>query len=180
VNINELYTRAIRDEAEAQDLLFRELRDMFSLFIRQWLRDPSTREDLVQNALMKIARSYRQVEIKSSFASWARRVLRNEIIDHYRVTNLRQLKWAEITEEDFPVEQREPDMILKEKLRDCLKELIAANPRYARVLALHYQGYKTPEICARLQVKESYCRVLLRRARAQLAKCLNKGDLGYG
>ena len=69
------------------------------------------------------------------------------------------------------------DPNLKRRLVLCLRKLCRRNLRYARILLLHYQGYRTDEICRRLGVKQPTVYSALSKARTMLEECLDQGDV---
>ncbi len=134
-------------------------------------------EEIVQDALTTIAEKYRQVQIESSFAGWAYKVLNNKVLDYYKSKRVRSARTT-------PLEVAEPDLIgaatdpqLKTRLLDCLRKIHGANSFHARALNLHYQGYNTEEICAKLGIASNNFYVMLSRARTMLRVCLEKGDI---
>ena len=66
---------------------------------------------------------------------------------------------------------------LKRKLLDCLACIGRLNRRYARILNLRTQGYEADEVCTMLGVKKNSMYSILHRAKAQLALCLETGDV---
>jgi RNA polymerase sigma factor (sigma-70 family) len=154
---------------------------MFRLFVRQRIEDPNDREDIVQTAMAKISREYRQVLITTSFAAWAHTVLKNELIEHFRRSSLRYRKHAQFCAENQPQPGVQGiDRVYRAKLSDCLKQLRRNYPRQARVLNLHYLGFSPTEISEKLQIEVKYCHVLLFRARSTLARYLRKRKAGRG
>ena len=78
---------------------------------------------------------------------------------------------------DWLAENLDTDPDLKRRLLGCLQKICRQNVRYARILNLHYQGYKTGEVCGRMDVRPATLYSVLSRARSMLEDCLEKGDV---
>jgi RNA polymerase sigma factor (sigma-70 family) len=126
---------------------------------------------------MYIAREYKQIDIRTSFVAWACKVLDNRVLTYIRNKKTRQDRIRPLAEGAEPTGVLDGDVELKVTLRDCLKKISTDNPRYARILNLHYQGYSTDEVCRKLNMTPNHSYVTLSRARSMLAACLEKGGV---
>jgi RNA polymerase sigma factor (sigma-70 family) len=177
-SVNELYELAASGDKQAEARLFAALTDRFRLFahLRVWNRDEV--DDLVQAALAVVAEEYRSVNIETSFAAWAHKVMQNRLLGYIQkqrrekgrmasgdTNNCRQASWT-------------PDPTLRMKLLACLKKVGLANRRYARILNLHHIGFSRDEVCERLGVTRDQSYLIMSRARSMLKKCLDKGVIG--
>ena len=179
MDLAQLYQMAINGNASAEQKLFDYLGDSFRAIIRLKHIEPADAEDIVQTALLRIASSYRQTEIQSSFAGWVHTVLRNQMIDHFRKRKLDREKSAELAANQPTAALNLPNPRLKAALLDCLKQINEQNPKYAQVFTLTFRGYESDEICEQLALKRGTLYVILSRARAALKECLRKkGVLG--
>ena len=176
-DINTIYQQASAGDSTAAERLFCLLGVSFQMFVRHRVMNSQDCEEIVQDALTTIAEKYRQVQIESSFAGWAYKVLNNKVLDYYKSKRVRSARTT-------PLEVAEPDLIgaatdpqLKTRLLDCLRKIHGANSFHARALNLHYQGYSTEEICAKLGIASNNFYVMLSRARTMLRVCLEKGDI---
>jgi RNA polymerase sigma factor (sigma-70 family) len=176
-DINILYRQAAAGDSIATEQMFRFLGVSFRMFVRHRVMNCQDREEIVQDALATIAEKYCTVEIESSFAGWAHKVLNNKILDYYKSKKIRAARTT-------PLEAAEPESIavtndprLKTRLLDCLRRIHGANSLHARSLNLHYQGYSTEEICAKLGIASGNFYAMLSRARAMLRICLERGDI---
>ncbi len=176
-DINTIYQQASAGDSTAAERLFCLLGVSFQMFVRHRVMNSQDCEEIVQDALTTIAEKYRQVQIESSFAGWAYKVLNNKVLDYYKSKRVRSARTT-------PLEVAEPDLIgaatdpqLKTRLLDCLRKIHGANSFHARALNLHYQGYNTEEICAKLGIASNNFYVMLSRARTMLRVCLEKGDI---
>jgi len=177
VSINDLYHKARQGDTVAREELYRRLYVSFRLFVRHRRVETSESEELVQAAIVKITERFDTVEIRSSFAAWAQTVLRNEIAQMYRTRASHLEKLDQLGKSGQIRDCVEHDEALRRQLSDCLKKLNDINGRHARILNLHYQGFSTEEICARLSIKPNNLYVILSRARTMLKNCLATGDL---
>ena len=176
-DINTIYQQASAGDSTAAERLFCLLGVSFQMFVRHRVMNSQDCEEIVQDALTTIAEKYRQVQIESSFAGWAYKVLNNKVLDYYKSKRVRSARTT-------PLEVAEPDLIgaatdpqLKTRLLDCLRKIHGANSFHARALNLHYQGYNTEEICAKLGIASNNFYVMLSRARTMLRVCIEKGDI---
>lgn len=176
MNIDSLYNQCRQGDKIAENELFRHLSARFRLFAELKIRDKVDAEEVVQNAIMTVARKYPAIEFEVSFAAWAHKVLQNEILKYYRSQGYRGELFVSAEADAFPQSVWSPDPDLKRHLMDCMRKLCEANGRYARVLNLKYQGYEATEICRKLKVTADNFYVILSRARSMLKACLDNGD----
>ncbi|UCC43839.1 MAG: sigma-70 family RNA polymerase sigma factor [Candidatus Zixiibacteriota bacterium] len=175
MNINDLHMHVCGGAPEEE--LFGTLRERFEQFALRRIGNADDAKDVVQNALIVIAREYKQMEFTVSFSAWAYRVLEIRILDYYRtrdrqVTGLKRLR---ADKDQFA--HIMPTGDLKSRLISCLRKLHQVNRRYARIINLRYQGYQTTEICKALNLTPNGLYVALSRARSILKKCLESGEL---
>jgi RNA polymerase sigma factor (sigma-70 family) len=150
---------------------------MFKAFLRRRNVGPEDAEDIVQNALTKIAKVYRQESAKNNFAAWCQTVLKNQFIDFCRARSSAKNRQIDPTTQVESLVSPGSDHRLRDRMMICLRKLHQANPLHARLINLHYQGYTTSEVCDRLKITANNRRVAMCRARALLRACL-KGSEG--
>ena len=177
MNIDLLFQNLNRNDKSAESEFFRHLTERFRLFAELKIRDKMDAEEVVQNAVMVVARKYRSIEFETSFAGWAHKVLSNEVLKYYRTKAYRDNLFMQVEIESSPAALWNPDPDFKRLLLDCVRKLCSANVRYARTLNLKYQGFEIGEICRKLKVTEENLYVILSRARSLLRLCLEKGDI---
>lgn len=173
MNINALHSDLISEEGASENELFEYLTVSFRLFAQQRIWNEQDSEEIVQDALMTIAKKYREIEFTTSFAAWAYKVLNHKMLDYYKAKRVRVDAHTRIVDEGNPDMSSKPDSALKRQLLKCLRKM---RGRHARVLNLHYQGYSTDEICDKLDLKPGNFYVVLSRARSMLELCLEKRD----
>ncbi len=178
LNINDLHNEARLGGQAAEDRLFKHLSERFSLFVHRRVWNEQDGGDVVQEALMTIAREYRKMEYTVSFSAWAYKVLDNKILSYIKKKKLTGVRESAMNDDD--IAQRlaaVSDTSLRSQLLGCLKKLNEVNQRHARVLNLKYQGFSTEEICSKVRVSRNAFYIVLHRARAALEACLNTGDV---
>jgi RNA polymerase sigma factor (sigma-70 family) len=176
-DINILFLEAQTGDKLSEHHLFSILRERFLYLTRLRVWDPVQAEEIVQGAMLIIAREYRELVITSSFVAWSHKVLDNKIKDYIR-SYKRERRWTE--PESPPVEniassKENSELIFR--LMDCLRKMSLRNRRYARIINLHNIGFDADEICERLKMNEGSMYTLLHRSRAMLKKCLNTGEI---
>jgi RNA polymerase sigma-70 factor, ECF subfamily len=177
-NITSLLELARQGNTDAENALFDKLSARFRFFIRQKIWDPEEREDIVQEAMIVISREYKNMEFTSSFTSWAYKVLDNRIRGYIQTRKRQSRRLTRIEPNEIPPEfiSTEIDPDFKRRLLNCLKAVGKANPRYSRILNLHYHGYTSAEIGRRLGLTRNNLYSVMSRARAILQLCLEKKD----
>ncbi len=176
MNINELYLQALRGDRSAAAELFGLLTVMFQAFLRRRNVGTEDSEDIVQNALAKIAGSYGRESKKDNFAAWCQTVLKNQFVDFCRAQSTRRNRQTDLTMQEQKLTSPETNPGLKARILSCLNKLHKANSLHARLINLHYQGYTTSEVCTRLKITPNNRRVAMCRARAMLRACLKESE----
>jgi RNA polymerase sigma factor (sigma-70 family) len=177
LNINELHRRACDGEKSAEAALFERLSVSFRVFAQQRIGNRDDAEEIVQEALVTILGKYREIEFTSSFSAWAHRVLINKTLDYHKRKGRQDHVFVTSSQEASHAGSPGIDPALQARLRSCLQAVLKVNRRYGRILALHYQGYTTPEICERLDITTNHFYVILSRARSMLEACLEEGNV---
>lgn len=182
-----------RDELEA---FFGERRDDLVRFAVLQLRDESTAEDAVQEALMAAMQGIDQFQGRSSLKTWVFSILKRKIIDVMRArrreVSASQMSGGGEDERDFdelfnhkgfwatehkPHRWTEPEDSLEQKQFWTIFELCLDHlpQRTAQVFSMReLLGLDTDEICQELSISTSNCWVILHRARMGLRLCLEQ------
>jgi len=172
MDINSLYDAALNGDKREETRLFEYLRVRFSLFVSHRIKNQEDADDVVQEAMIVISTEYKNIRIQSSFVAWAYKVLDNRILrklHYYKNTN----KLTKLKEQK--ADNTNPD--IKIRLIECLRKLNTKNNRYARILNLHYHGYKSDEICKLIDISKNNMYAILSRARSLLKFCLDTGGI---
>jgi RNA polymerase sigma-70 factor, ECF subfamily len=173
--INALFDSARSGRTESEQELFALLLERFRLIAHQRLWDRADAEEVIQDALLVVAREYRQLEVTVSFAAWAQKVVDNRILARIAANQIGEARQGPALEEVEPAAESGDDLLVS--LTECVRRIGRVNRNYVRVLNLHCQGYDTEEVCRRLQLNRNTLYSLLHRGRALLKRCLETGDL---
>jgi len=175
--IDELYILASSGDLKAESELFSELAVRFRVFAHRKVWNQQEAEDLVQTALAVVAEEYREIDIETSFAGWAHKIMENRILGY--IQQRRREKGRSVSSDSVePLTTGwTPKPTLRTRLLDCLKKVGMANRMYARIINLHHFGFTRDEICEKLGVKLEHSYVIMSRARMKLKECLEKGDI---
>ena len=179
MDLKRLLQAAIQGNDRSEEELLRHLSVRFVGFAVLRLGNKQDAEEVVQDTLAAIARDYKSVEYEVSFAAWAHKVLEHRVL---KKLSSRKLRNSVVSySEDL---ERLPDQSgshgakeLKRKLSECLKKIGKANIRYARIINLHHLGYSANEIAGKLGITRDNCYMILSRARVQLRRCLDTGEI---
>ncbi len=177
MNINDLYQKACAGGTDAEHHLFQNLSARFRLVARHRIWHREDAEEVVQDSLAIVVRKYREVNIESSFAAWAQRILDLNILEYIRKKGQLSKRFEPLPEEDTTSMADHPNPSLKLKLLNCLKKLSRVNRRHARILVFIYQGYGVEEVCEKLELTVNNYYSVLSRARSMMETCLEKGKV---
>ena len=83
MGINDIYSRLLTSDPNAEKELFQKLTVSFSLFVEQRIQDEFDAQEVVQESLVVIARKFRDIEISTSFSAWAYKTLEYELLHYY-------------------------------------------------------------------------------------------------
>ncbi|UCC43859.1 MAG: sigma-70 family RNA polymerase sigma factor [Candidatus Zixiibacteriota bacterium] len=177
MDVDKAYHSAVKGDEDIRRQLFEWLSVRFRLFARQKIWNKSDVEDVVQNALAAVHSKYKQVNIVHSFSAWAHGVLGKEILRYTRNRSRRSATFTSLEAGSEPHAIGTEDPEVRRRLLSCLEKVASANPRYAKVLQLTYEGYDTDYICKSLGITPNNLYVILSRARTMLKKCLKERTL---
>ncbi len=174
-----LLKRAKEGDKTAEREILQYLHVRFSLFATRRIRDKEAAEDVVQDSCMTVLEKYKAETFTVGFEEWAWGILGVNIKNYFRRISIenKRIDSAHLASDVHDLSTREVDPELEKSILDCLERIVGTNRRFAQVLSLVYQGYRTSEICKILEISESNYYVLLHRGRAMLKKCL--GQAGY-
>lgn len=164
-------------DAEAFELLLREIlpRVRAHVFGRLGGRDHA--EDVVQNVLFSIHRSRHTYQPDRRFKPWLNAVTRNAVIDSMRA---RRHEWRHEDFDDFEIAAEETPLPIGdgETISPELEAALARLPAAQReaVELLHLQELSVKEAAARVGVSESAFKVRAHRGRAKLREWLGEGE----
>jgi len=175
--MQQVFLKARAGDRTAEQEMFEYLLARFTYLAQRRISSEEAR-DVAQDACVTVLEKYRTEAPQERFLAWAYEVLRNKIGNYYQHQKVQQRVMA-----DFPADspdqlpdRAEADLETRLKLILCLKRLVRAHPRFARILNLIYQGYATDEICQRLRLTANNLYVSLMRSRKLLNNCLEQGE----
>ena len=174
--VQQLLEKAKQGDAGAERRVFEYLSVRFTYLAKRRIGEADA-EDIAQDACVTVLDKYKAGVHPEAFEAWAYGILRRKIGNYLQSRAVRQRTLVDSEDVETlagPVTQ-EVDPVLRRTLIDCLKQMVRAAPRYARVLNLAYQGYRTREICERLRITSNNLYVLLNRGRKMLDDCVNRG-----
>jgi RNA polymerase sigma-70 factor (ECF subfamily) len=148
-------------------------------FARLELRDPAHAEDAVQDAMVAAIEGLGRYRGDAALGTWLNGILRHKMVDRVRAW-VRE-RAAEPLPEELADERGCPEQAA---WRACVLERIAGElaalpPKASQVFLMREViGLSTMETCARLAISETYCGVLLHRARRRLRAQLAADGIG--
>lgn len=132
-------------------------------------------EDIAQEACLTVYEKYTAIPENVLFEAWAYQVLRNKIGNFIQKLESENKLLSEINKTGSNHSETETEIALKIDLERCLRKMAVENKRYHEILILARDGFKTDEICEKLNIKTGNMYVILERSRAKLKKCLKIG-----
>jgi RNA polymerase sigma-70 factor (TIGR02943 family) len=155
------------------------------------VRRPEVAEDLVQEALLATVRGYEKFGGRSSERSWLVGILKNKVVDHFRIGRETSFTDLEFLSDEFsekfasvcfwnhnlgPHEWKpEPDEVMhRSEFWQVMRECLAKLPQKVRDVFTMREMDDVPskEICAILSIIDSNLWVMLHRACMALRECL--------
>lgn len=156
---------------ESFERLVRRFERQVLRFLGAMVNNRQDAEDLAQDTFVKAYKSIHRFNPEYKFAAWLFTIAKRTAMNHYRASRpTLPLGFDQEADEQSPaaaLEQKERAEGLWDKARRCLK------PKQYQALRLRYgEELSIAETAAAMRTKEIQVRVLLHRARKQLAKHL--------
>ena len=163
-------------------------------FARKRLQNPAHAEDAVQETMLAAIEGIDKYAGGSSLLSWLTGILKHKIVDCVRRSARDQ--WHELDNDGTPRPVENPgfgptvhfaggppgggepeEALMRQRLLEALERCIRQlPPRAAQTYVLRdVIGMSAAEASRVLEVSESYCSVLLHRARARIRKSIDPG-----
>jgi RNA polymerase sigma-70 factor (ECF subfamily) len=140
-------------------------------FLLGMTRSPHDAEDLTQETFLKAWKAFARFDQRSSFSSWLFTIARRTAYNHFR-SRRPVLDPADAPE---PTDHSDPSSILsrREAGSDLWRLARTLKPNHYEALWLRYgEGFSMAETARIMGVHLLYARVLIHRARRQLARLL--------
>lgn len=174
--LQKLIVRMRQGDRAAEERVFQDLLVRFRAIAQRRLWDDEVAEDAAQDACLTVCQKLREGSTPDHFLPWVHTILRYKIGDRLKERE-RQRRMLNEKRATSTGQVHRGDSALRRQLLDCLKKLVQANQRYARVLAMAFQGIKADTASRKMQVNRNNYYVILNRARDTLRACLETGTV---
>ncbi len=177
--MNETMTTARIQASDEQ--LWADLHGRLRAFVGRRIRDPHAADDVAQEVLLRLHRSFGELRAEDRLVAFAYRVARNAIIDHYRASARSKEvvsdsdKLAAQIDSD-PGAGSDDDERAREEIARCIEPLVARLPspyrealaatdlgKLSQVQAAELEGLSVPGMKARVQRGRAKLHELLTR-----------------
>jgi len=159
-------------------LTFEDLALKFSKPLLKYLmrmtRNSADADDLLQEALIRIANDLPQLQTPEAVKGWAYRIATNVAIDFLR--KKKKAQFEEFDEESVTFESYDEDGFIVDEMNECVRGVIDKLPpdyRAAIILA-NLQGLSVAETAKIMDISVTAAKVRIHRARARLREALNE------
>ena len=177
-NESALIKRAVKNNREAQHMLFEMHAPKMLSVCRYYLKDVYHAEEVMMNGFFKVFTNLKSFRGEGSFEGWIRRIMVRESISY-----LRQQKHVEFPVEEVDIKNEFTNNIETEIEVEEIQQLIDELPEGYKIVFIMYaiQGYKHQEIASLLDIAESTSKSQLFKARKLLQdKITNRNTTSYG
>ena len=146
-------------------------------FLHQFTRNRQDAEDLTQETFLKAYRGLQGYKSSFSFACWLFTIARRSAASHFR-----SLRHFEELPAHGQLEEEDPASLLetKDEQNSIWRLAKTLKPKQCEAFWLHYwEGFSVAETARIMRTNQIYVKVLLHRARTNLAKILSaRGGAG--
>lgn len=147
-------------------------RPKFLNFVRSRVRDADAAEEILQKASLKVIARGATLRDASRAEAWIYRILRNEILDHYRRSAVRERRTAEL---DPDIASELPAQVSARTCPCALEEMSALQPGYSEALrTMEMEDEPIASHAARTGISLNNATVRLHRARKALRTRVEK------
>lgn len=154
-----------------------ELSPSLSRYLRRYVGDPATADDLLQETLIRMAKGLPEFEGRSSPKTWAFAIATRVAADHFRSPG-RRLGIVDVEEAD---EVPDPARLIDEQLvvdemNTCIRQVIDSLPEdYRAAVVLHdLEGLSAGQIADICGASLATVKIRIHRARKRLKEALDK------
>ena len=173
-----LIQRAIKNNREAQHLLFELHAPKMLSVCRYYIKDLQHAEEAMLNGSFKVFTNVKSYKAEGSFEGWVRRIMVRESISF-----LRQKKQIEFVVEDVDMKTNYSNTIKTDLEVTEIQQLIDGLPEGYKMVFVMYaiEGYKHNEIAEMPNIGEGTSKSQLFKARKLLQKQINHiNKMSYG
>lgn len=176
-NETQLISRSIKNNREAQRLLFEKYSGKMLSVCRMYIQDLHHAEEVMLTGFFKVFKHLGDFKNEGSFEGWIRRIMIRESISYLRVQKQMEFRDEIIIErENFSNVQADIDA-------EHIQQLIDNLPEGYRAVFIMYaiEGYKHQEIAEMLNITTGTSKSQLFKARKTLQEKLELQNMkGYG
>jgi RNA polymerase sigma-70 factor (ECF subfamily) len=175
-DLDELIAAARRGDRPALDRLLTDARPRLLAVALRVVRDRDDAEDVVQEALLKVCRSLKRFEGRSSFSTWLHRIVVNAALDRLRRHGARRERPADDDDRDVApadkVDEQTPERVVSRRetgavVRGALARL---SPIHREVLELReFEGESYRDLARLVRCPVGTVMSRLHHARHKLA-----------
>lgn len=177
-NEKTLLERAIKNNREAQHVLFEMHAPKMLSVCRYYIKDLQFAEDVMLNGFFKVFSNLKNFKATGSFEGWIRKIMVRECISF-----LRQQKQVEFPVEAFDYKDNCSNNVNTEIEVEQIQQLIDGLPEGYKMVFIMYaiEGYKHHEIANMLNITEGTSKSQLFKARNMLQQKINElNKTSYG
>ncbi|GAA4964731.1 RNA polymerase sigma factor [Algibacter aquimarinus] len=170
-NESALIKKALKNNREAQHVLFELHAPKMLSVCRYYIKDIQHAEDVMLNGFFKVFSNLNSFKSEGSFEGWIRRIMVRESISF-----LRQQKKIEFSIEDLVVKDNYENNINTAIEVEEIQQLIDNLPEGYKLVFIMYaiEGYKHHEIADMLNITEGTSKSQLFKARKMLQEQIKK------
>ena len=133
--------------------------------------DQTHREDLFQEIVLQLWKSYPSFKGKSKFSSWMYRVALNVAIQDFRKEKKRKYLFLESLEFKEPSSNSDNDHE-DQRIKALYQAISKLDKIEKAIMILHLEGVANEEIAEIVGITQNYVRVKMTRIRERLAKAI--------
>ncbi|WP_299553253.1 RNA polymerase sigma factor [Seonamhaeicola sp.] len=174
-NESALIKRAIKNNREAQHVLFELYAPKMLSVCRYYIKDLQQAEEAMLNGFFKVFSNLRNFKAAGSFEGWIRRIMVRESISF-----LRRQKQVEFTvdEDDLKISDEHTNNINSDMEVAEIQQYIDALPEGYKMVFVMYaiEGYKHHEIAEMLNISEGTSKSQLFKARKMLQERIKESN----
>ena len=177
-NENTLLDKAIKNNREAQQVLFELHAPKMLSVCRYYIKDLQHAEEVMLNGFFKMFSNLKNFKGEGSFEGWIRKIMVRESISF-----LRQQKHVEFPVETIHYEKDYNNNINTNIEVEQIQQLIDELPEGYKIVFIMYaiEGYKHHEIASMLNITEGTSKSQLFKARNLLQQKINDiNKMSYG
>ncbi|XCF05161.1 RNA polymerase sigma factor [Tamlana crocina] len=170
-NETQLIKEAVKQNREAQHVLFEMYAPKMLSVCRYYIKDLQHAENVMLDGFFKVFKNLSSFKNEGSFEGWIRKIMVRQSISF-----LRQQKKIEFSMEDIPIQDAYADHINVDIEVSMIQELIDGLPEGYKVVFIMYaiEGYKHPEIAKILNISKGTSKSQLFKARKMLQEKIKK------